>query len=64
MAIKIIEEPDIHLTDGELHRYRQEYDRAMSYYAGPRPTLEEWIRAVRTPPEPGCWHDGETWRSR
>lgn len=45
MAIKIIDEPDIRLTQGELHRYRDEYDKAMQYYAGPRPTLEEWIRS-------------------
>lgn len=64
MAIKIIKEPDIHITSGDLARYREEYDRAMMYYAGPRPTLEEWIRGQLIPPEPSCFHDGETWRSR
>lgn len=44
MAIKIIDQPDIRLTAGDLARYRREYDDAMRYYAGPLPTLEEFIR--------------------
>lgn len=44
MAIKIIREPDVHVTEGELSRYQQEYQRAFSYYAGPLPTFEEFVR--------------------
>lgn len=44
MSIKIIKEPDVHVTEGELARYRAEYERVMSYYAGPPITLEEFIR--------------------
>lgn len=44
MAIKIIGEPDVHVTQGDLERYREEYQKAFSHYAGPRVTLEEFIR--------------------
>jgi hypothetical protein len=44
MSIRIIEEPTIHLTEGALARYVHEYNRFMSYYAGPPITLEEYIR--------------------
>lgn len=44
MTITIIDEPDIRVTSGELSRYRYEYDQAMRYHCGPRPTLEDWIR--------------------
>lgn len=44
MGIKIIKEPDVHVTEGELARYREEYQKAFSHYCGPRPTLEEFIR--------------------
>lgn len=44
MAIKIVKEPDVHVTEGELARYREEYQKAFSHYAGPKVTLEEFIR--------------------
>ncbi|MDE2472264.1 MAG: hypothetical protein KGL35_26910 [Bradyrhizobium sp.] len=44
MAIKITKEPDIYVTEGELERYRDEYNKCMAHYAGPRITLEEFIR--------------------
>lgn len=44
MSIKIIKEPDIHVTEGELQRYQEEYQSAYSMYCGPIPTLEEYIR--------------------
>lgn len=47
MAIKIVREPDVHVTEGELERYRYEYERAMAMYAGPPITLEEFIRRRR-----------------
>lgn len=45
MSIKIIKEPNIHITAGELARYRAAYEAAMRFYAGPPITLEEWIRS-------------------
>jgi hypothetical protein len=47
MSIKIIEEPTIHITQGDLARYRDEYNKFMQYYAGPVITLEEYIRSRR-----------------
>jgi hypothetical protein len=49
MGIKIIEEPDIFLTKGELARYERAYERAYSHYAGTPPTLEEYIRICIRP---------------
>ena len=51
MGIKIIREPDVHVTAGDLARYREEYNRCMAYYCGPRPTLEEFIRGQKAIPE-------------
>jgi hypothetical protein len=51
MAIKIIPEPDIRVTAGELERFRREYDKAFAFYAGPRPTLEEYIRREKSIPD-------------
>lgn len=48
MAIKIIHEPDIHITAGDLARYRHDYDKFLGHYAGPPITLEEYIRARRS----------------
>lgn len=46
MSIKIIdEEPELRLTSGELARWRREYEQAMSMYAGPPITLEDFIRS-------------------
>lgn len=47
MSIKIIEEPDVHVTEGELRRYRDEYRRSYMHYVGTPPTLEEFIRYRR-----------------
>jgi hypothetical protein len=44
MTIKIIEEPAVHVTAGDLARYREDYQRDYSMYCGPLPTLEEYIR--------------------
>jgi hypothetical protein len=44
MSIEIIKEPDVHVTAGDLARYRQDYIRDHSMYCGPLPTLEEYIR--------------------
>jgi hypothetical protein len=43
MAIKIIEQPDIHLTQSELARYRDDYRRDYSMYAG-TPAFEDYVR--------------------
>jgi hypothetical protein len=44
MAIRIIEEPTVHVTAGDLARYKADYIRDHSMYCGPMPTLEEYIR--------------------
>ena len=44
MAIKIINEPDIHLTSAELDRLLHEYQQSMRYYAGPPISFENWVR--------------------
>lgn len=44
MSIKIIDEPDVHVTVGDLARYRKQYEDFMRMYAGPPITLEEYIR--------------------
>lgn len=55
MSIRIIHEPEIHITAGDLARYRSEYEKAFSYHCGPRPTLEEYIRNRQ--------RDGEAYKS-
>ena len=47
MSIKVISEPDIHVTAGALARYRHDYEKFMGHYAGPPITLEEYIRQRR-----------------
>ena len=47
MTIKIIEEPTVHVTAGDLQRYKRDYERDHMFYAGPLPTLEEYIRRRR-----------------
>lgn len=47
MAIRILPEADVHVTAGELERYREQYDQTYRMYSGPRPTLEEFIRAQK-----------------
>jgi hypothetical protein len=44
MAIHIVHEPDVQVTESELARYKEEYRKFCSYYAGTPPTLEEFIR--------------------
>lgn len=44
MTIKITHEPDIHITAGDLARYRHDYHIFMGHYAGPPIALEEYIR--------------------
>ena len=44
MAIKIIREPDVHVTDGDLARYSKQFRQDYSYYSGPLPTFEEYVR--------------------
>jgi hypothetical protein len=43
MAIKVIKQPDIHLTASELARYRYEYEQCFRMYCGSRPDFEEWV---------------------
>lgn len=42
--IKIIKEPDVHLTEAELARYRDEYRRAYQFYSGTPLPFESWVR--------------------
>ena len=44
MAIIVKDEPDVHVTASELARYRDQYQRAFSMYAGTPPTFAEYIR--------------------
>ena len=44
MAIKIIDEPDLHITKEEYERYAYEYQRSYMMYVGPVPSLETYIR--------------------
>jgi hypothetical protein len=44
MSIKVIPEPDVYVTQDELERLRQEYAKAMAYYAGPVPSFETWVK--------------------
>lgn len=44
MAVKIIKEPDVYLTQSEYNRLMAEYHKAFSMYAGTPPTFEEWVR--------------------
>ena len=49
MAIKIIEEPDIYLTQAEHGRLSREYQQAISFHANP-PSFETWVRARKAGP--------------
>lgn len=44
MAIVVTKEPDIHVSEGDLNRFRQKYQKAFSMYCGEQPTLEEFIK--------------------
>lgn len=48
MAIRVIDQkPDVHVTESELRRFRDEYQRTYMFYAGTPPTLEDFIRNRR-----------------
>ena len=44
MTIKVLPEPDIHISQEELERLQDEYQKAMAYYAGHRMSFEVWLR--------------------
>jgi hypothetical protein len=44
MAIKPIQEPDIHLPQEEIDRLRYEYVHAFQNYSGRVPSFETWVR--------------------
>lgn len=45
MPIRIIDQkPDVAVTESELERYRDEYQRSYMFYSGTPPSLEEFIR--------------------
>ncbi len=44
MAIKVVKEPDIHLTQGEIERLRPEYRRSQMYTTQPV-SFETWLRS-------------------
>jgi hypothetical protein len=50
MAIKIIDEPDIHLTAGEHARLQREWQKACAYTVNP-PTFEDFVRRKKAPEE-------------
>lgn len=49
MAIKVIEEPDVHLTADELARFEADYQRDYMFYAGTPPTFESYCRRRMNP---------------
>jgi L-amino acid N-acyltransferase YncA len=50
MAIRIKDQkPDVVVTESELRRYRDEYQKAFMFYSGTPPTLEEFIRRQQKP---------------
>ncbi len=44
MAINIIKDADVTVTESELRRYKADYQRDFMMYAGTPPTLNEYIR--------------------
>ena len=46
MTVEVIKEAPIHITQGDLERYRAEYHKFMMHYCG-NMTLEEYIRRQR-----------------
>lgn len=44
MTIRIIKEQPVNVTEGDLQRYKSDYQRDHAFYAGPLPALEEYIR--------------------
>jgi len=55
MSIKIVKQPDVHVTESELRKYQDEYKNAYMFYAGTPPTLEEFIRRKKAAKE---FHQG------
>lgn len=47
MPIKIIDDPEVEVAREELARWTDEYQRRFMMYAGPVPTLAEFIRRER-----------------
>ena len=45
MAIIVVEQPDIYLTEGELRKLRDEYRNTFSMYCGTPPSFEEFVRS-------------------
>lgn len=45
MSIKIIKQPDVHVTESEYQRYLAEYRQQYMFYSGTPPTLDDFIRA-------------------
>jgi|HubBroStandDraft_4_1064222.scaffolds.fasta_scaffold531111_2 hypothetical protein len=62
MSIKIISEPDVKVTREELARYTYEYSQAYRMYAGPIPTLEEYIRRQQKIEKTKIYSEGSHWR--
>ena len=44
MTIIVRKVSRIELTQEELERYRDEYNKAMQYYAGPAISFETWVK--------------------
>jgi hypothetical protein len=55
MAIRVIKEADVTVTESELQRYKDEYNQAYMFYAGTPPTLEEFIRRKQLEPVANLW---------
>lgn len=43
MTIRIIKEPDVHVTEADLARYRKEHDEFHRHYGAPIP-FETYVR--------------------
>lgn len=43
MTIRLVTEPDIHLTQSEFERYRREWERMAMFMVDP-PSFEEFVR--------------------
>ena len=43
MPIHLKKTPNVYLTATELKRYREQYRREFSFYAGTPPDFEEWV---------------------
>jgi hypothetical protein len=43
MAVIVIPERDVYLTQSEYNRFHDEYMRAFSFFVGTPPTFNEWV---------------------